>query len=79
MELKLTYQLSRAWRLYLGYDFMYWNQVVRPGSQIDRNVNLTQSPLLSPGGTGGPASPGPMFNRSDFWAQGLNLGLELRF
>lgn len=79
VELKLSYQLSRAWRLFVGYDFLYWNQVVRPGNQIDRNVNLNQSPVLGTGATGGPASPMPLFNRSDFWAQGLNLGFELRF
>lgn len=79
VELKLSYQLSRAWRLFIGYDFMYWNQVVRPGSQMDRNVNLNQSPVLGTGTGTGPASPTPMFNRTDFWAQGLTLGFEFRF
>jgi hypothetical protein len=27
----------------------------------------------------GPANPAPLFNRSDFWAQGVNFGLEFRF
>ena len=79
MELKLSYEFSRAWRLFVGYDFMYWNQVVRPGNQVDRNVNLSQSPLLGNGTLTGPASPGPILSRSDFWAQGITLGFELRF
>ncbi len=49
LELKLSYEFTPAWRLFIGYDFMYWNQVVRPGNQLDRNVNLTQSALLGNG------------------------------
>ncbi len=63
-------------RLFVTYDFLYWNQVVRPGAQIDRSVNQTQAlgmPLL------GPAAPQPQNNRTDFWAQGITCGLELRF
>jgi hypothetical protein len=79
VELKLSYQFSPWWRLFVGYDFMYWSQVVRPGSQIDRNVNLSQSAILGNGALSGPAFPAPLFNHTDFWAQGVTLGLELRF
>jgi Putative beta barrel porin-7 (BBP7) len=81
MELKIGYQITPRCRAFAGYDFLYWNQVVRPGNQIDRNINTTQSTVL--GTTGGvlqgPASPSPLFNRTDFWAQGVNFGLEFRF
>ncbi len=49
VELKLSYAMTPRCRLFVGYDFMYWNQVVRPGSQIDRNINLTQSAVLNNG------------------------------
>jgi hypothetical protein len=78
-ELKFSYYFSPWWRAYIGYDFLYWNQVARPGQQVDRNVNLSQSPLFGAGVLSGPASPAPLVNRSDFWVQGLNLGLEFRF
>jgi hypothetical protein len=58
---------------------MYWNNVVRPGSQINNNINLSQSQSLGTGSLSGPATPAPLFNRTDFWAQGLTLGLEFRF
>jgi hypothetical protein len=61
---------------------MYWNQVVRPGDQMSHSVNLTQNAVLDPNGTGklvGPAQPAPLFNRTDFWATGLNFGVEFRF
>jgi hypothetical protein len=79
IELKFSAIITPQWRAFAGYDFLYWSQAVRPGSQVDRNVNLTQSAVLGTGVLLGPASPTPLFNRGDFWAQGLNVGLEFRF
>ena len=79
IELKLAYQITPRIRAFAGYDFMYWNQVVRPGNQIDRNINESQSPIFGGGALVGQASPAPLFNRSDFWAQGVNFGLEFRY
>jgi hypothetical protein len=81
IEFKLGYQITPRLRAFLGYDFLYWNEVVRPGNQIDRNVNLTQSPILgtTKGVLSGSAVPAPLFNRSGVWAQDVNFGLELRF
>lgn len=79
VELKLYAQLTSHVRAFIGYDFMYWNQVVRPGSQIDRNINLTQSAIYGNGVLTGPASPTPLFNRTDFWAQDITFGLQFRF
>ena len=81
LEVKLSLFIRQNFRFFVGYDFMYWNQVVRPGSQIDRNINLSQSVILgnTNGVLTGPATPMPLFNRTDFWAQGLSVGFELRF
>jgi hypothetical protein len=82
LELKLVGQLTRRIQVFAGYDFMYWTQVLRPGNQINHNVNLSQNAVLDPNGVGtlvGPAQPALILNRSDFWAQGINLGLELRY
>jgi hypothetical protein len=82
LELKLAYQVTQRIRAFVGYDIMYWNQVLRPGSQINHNVNLSQNAVLDPNGAGilvGPAQPSPLFIRSDFWAQGINVGVEFRY
>ena len=82
LELKVGYAISQRARVLVGYDIMYWSRVVRPGDQIDHNVNLSQNAVLDPNGVGklvGLALPAPLFNRSDFWAQGINVGLEVRF
>ena len=78
--LNLKYQLTQKLGVSLGYTALYLNSVVRPGEQIDRNVNGGQSSLYSgtptpPGLQGGPAQPAPLFHTTDFWAQGINFGL----
>jgi hypothetical protein len=63
----------------VGYNFLYWSNVVRPGDVVDRTINPTQLPT-SVQGTGLVGAPRPaMFHDSDFWAQGLSLGLEIHF
>jgi hypothetical protein len=76
IQAKVGYFITPNVQAFVGYDFLYWNQVVRPGSQIDHNVNPTQTL----GGTlVGSPSPTSLFSRTDFWAQGVTFGLELRF
>jgi Putative beta barrel porin-7 (BBP7) len=80
LQFKLSYQFAERWRAYVGYEILYWNQVVRPGREIDRDVNLTQSAVLFPGAAAaGPVSPAPLLNRTDFWAQGVSFGVEFRY
>jgi hypothetical protein len=79
LQLKLGYDLNPRARLFAGYDLLYWTQVVRPGNQIDHDVNLSQNAVLGTGRLVGPVQPTPLFNRSDFWAQGINVGLEVRY
>jgi hypothetical protein len=76
LGITLGYDLNQSWRATLGYTFMYWSRVARPGDQIDTELNLTQ---LDPPGLVGLARPSRTGELTDFWAQGLRLGLEARF
>ncbi len=88
--LKIGYDVTDHLRVFVGYDFMYLNTVVRPGDQIDQNVNSNNRPLVGitpaggvglvagPGG-GGPAQPAVLMRTTDFWAQGVNFGLIYRY
>jgi hypothetical protein len=79
-DFNIGYQLSCHVRARVGYSFLYLSEVARPGDQIDRVIN--QSQILSPGSPGtlvGPARPAFSFKGTDFWAQGVNVGLEFRF
>jgi hypothetical protein len=77
---KFGLRLGDSGRLYVGYNFIYLSDAVRPGDQIDRTLNPAQIPLLT--GTGpvfNADRPARIVNRSDFWAQGLVIGLETRY
>ncbi len=64
--------------VYMGYNFIYWSKVARPGDQIDRVVDSTQIPNFPPPipGTTGQGRPSVPFTQSHWWTQGLNFGLE---
>jgi hypothetical protein len=77
---KVGFRLGDAGRVYVGYSFIYLSDAVRPGDQIDRTLNPAALPLVS--GTASSLAadrPARLFNRSDFWVQGLVIGLETRY
>jgi hypothetical protein len=63
----------------LGYSFLYWTNVVRPGDQVTRVASPTLVPSDVAYGTGGPNEPGNHFQTAGYWAQGLNIGLDFHF
>ncbi|HLJ10801.1 MAG TPA: BBP7 family outer membrane beta-barrel protein, partial [Planctomycetaceae bacterium] len=66
----------------VGYSFLYVSSVARPGDQLDRVINPTQAPAITgiaPGSLVGMARPMQVMRDTDFWVQGLNFGLELRY
>jgi hypothetical protein len=73
--LNVGYQVTSHVRLTAGYSFIYLNNVARPGNQIDTVIDPRQLPPATAIGTR-PYFPG---QTTDFWAQGVNLGLQLRF
>jgi hypothetical protein len=74
--LNLGYQFSPNVRVFLGYSFLYWSNVTRAGDIIDLTINSSQLP---PNPLVGPARPAFSWNDSDFWAQGVSFGAELRY
>ncbi len=80
IDFNVGYQLTRNIRAFVGYSFLYWSNVARPGDQIDRTINVTQIPSTSgPDTLIGPARPAFILNQTDIWAQGINFGIELRY
>ena len=64
-DAKFGYDVTDWLRLNVGYSFLYWSRVERAGDQIDRDVS---------GGH-------PLYQRTitDYWLQGVTLGMELRY
>ena len=70
----LGYNLTRQLRATFGYTFIYWNNVLRSGDQIDRA--LSQLPPEPPTGD---RRPVVLMKDTDFWAQGMRFGLDYCF
>ena len=70
----LRYQLTPLWRLNFGYTLMIVTNVVRPGDQVNLNIDPNQFPP-NLGGT----QPTFAFHDSDVWLQGINFGIECNF
>lgn len=78
-EVNLNFGLAVTERLTakFGYSFLYWSRVARPGNQIDPAIHESQIPTHQFFGlTPSDGRPAFQFRQSDFWAQGINLGLE---
>lgn len=70
---KVGFQLAPWFRFNVGYTFLGINNIVRPGDQIDRTVNI--QPLFTGGGFG-VARPAPTFRETMLNTHTFNLGFE---
>ena len=78
VNLRFGVQVTEMARAFVGYDFLYLSNVLRAGDQIDPRVNPNfLPPRAIP--VAGPAVPAYSPRTTDFWAQGVSVGLELRF
>ena len=77
-QIKIGYAITPRLRATLGYDFLYFSSVLRPGDQISHYVPKGQT--FQQGGTNtSTTSPARYSETTDFFAHGFSLGLEYRF
>lgn len=74
----LGFYVTPRLRLTGGYSFMYWSRVVRAGDQIDLDVNPDLLPPEAVPFTGA-SRPAFAFRDTDFFAHGVNAGLDFRW
>ena len=79
--IQLGYNFTERLKAFVGYNFLYWSNVLRAGDQIDRNIDVTQIPNFSaPGAVPvGQTRPAVLFRETSFWAQGLTVGVEWKY
>jgi hypothetical protein len=80
-QLKVGYQFSRYFSGFIGYNFLYWSNVVRAGNEISRTVDLQGVPtsgVFNPAVVTTAPAP-PSFVQTGFWAQGINFGLQFSY
>lgn len=76
----LGYWFTPHLKAYIGYNFLYWSNVIRPGDQIDRVVDVAFVPNAPPGVVPtGVNRPQPLFRQSNLWIQGIQFGLMTRW
>lgn len=75
------YNVTNNIRGFVGYSVLYWRaDVVRPGKEIDPIVNPALVPTLNnPLASNQQQRPAFQFVDDDFWAQGVNFGIEFTF
>jgi hypothetical protein len=78
LGVQVGYAVLPRVRLFAGYSWVFWPDVVRPGHQIDLTVNPGLLPPVTPP-VSGPNRPALNLTREDFWAQGITFGLECRY
>jgi hypothetical protein len=67
-------------RLLAGYSFLWWNNVVRPGNQIDHAVSPAQVPTdVNFGIANGGNRPVFFFHEQSFWVHTLNFGVVVYY
>ncbi len=77
--LNVGYSVTPNVRVFVGYNFLFWSNVVRPGDQIDHVVDLTFVPNALPANFSGQYRPRPLFKQSDLAINGIQFGLEWRW
>lgn len=67
-------------RLLAGLSMIFWPNVVRPSSEVDRGINASFLPTsIAFGAGGGPSRPAPQFRAVDLLVFGFNVGFEFRY
>jgi hypothetical protein len=79
VDLTIGWQVTKGWRIYAGYSWLYWTDVVRPAEQTDRVVNPGLVPTSAMFGTAGPNRPAAQLRGTEFWVHGIHGGLAFRF
>jgi Putative beta barrel porin-7 (BBP7) len=83
VSLNLGYNVTDHLRIFVGYNFLYMNNVIRPGGLIDSTLDERSIPdfLSSPSAAPVASQTRPLTKLSgeDVWIQGVNFGLLFRW
>jgi hypothetical protein len=81
LTLNVGYRVTNNLRVFAGYNFLLWTNVIRPGDQIDRVVDLTFIPNVPPPvpAFSGMPHPRPLLSQRDLVINGIQFGLDWRW
>jgi hypothetical protein len=79
LTLSVGYRVTDHLRVFAGYNFLLWTNVIRPGDQIDRVVDVSFVPNSPPAPPSGMSRPHPLFAQRDLVVNGIQFGLDWRW
>ena len=82
VNLNVGYDVTSHLRAFVGYNFLYWSDVARPGAQIDRTLDENRIPNFTMNRTVPAATssrPVGQVESESFWVQGINFGLLFKW
>jgi hypothetical protein len=80
VNINLGYNWTSWLSTTVGYNFIYMSRVARPGTQFTQTVNPAIIPTSPNYGFGSAiATPNLTLNQDDFWLQGVNFGINVRY
>jgi hypothetical protein len=79
INVKLGYQLTPGLRAYVGYDFLWLSNVLRPGDQTGIATSGVQATVAGTTSQITVNQPTFRFNDTSVWVNGINFGLEFRY
>jgi hypothetical protein len=77
-QLKLGFEFSPSVRMTVGYNALYYSNVIRPTDQISRGIPKGQT-FQQDGTSPSTTSPERRFRTTDFFTHGASVGLEISF
>jgi hypothetical protein len=79
VEITAGVQLGDCLRIFAGYGFIYWSDVIRPAEQLPQSINPAFVPTSPVFGEGGAPIPQPFVDQTSYWVHGLHVGVAVRF
>ena len=78
-NVSLSYQATQHIRLFGGYNFLYWTNVIRPGDYLNNQVDSRQIPTDQNFINGFQATRNPPISHvmHNFYAHGFHAGFEI--
>ena len=80
LTMNVGINLTKSITLFAGYNFMWISQVARPANQINPVIDSSTVPFSPNFGQLGHI-PGTvkLFKQDEFWLQGVNFGMSIRY
>jgi hypothetical protein len=77
LGLTVGYRVCEWLEVFGGYDCLYWQHVLRPGTEIDPVLNVNRIPNFGGGPAATASRPIVPFSQQSFWAQGVSAGVKV--